>query len=128
MHIGEERQQHRSHASDDDDIGLEQIDDVAQPDRQQHDGLEQNLVGKSIASRIGLTNEFAGHGVQVAIGKLPQHGVSPGPLRELVLRLSDGRASRQGFLDAPRACRRRQGGRGNRCLMSTFAPAAPVRP
>src|ERR1700685_2764578 len=69
--FAEKRIQHRRHAATDNHyIRLQQINNVAQPQRQQFDGFLQNLFGQGITGNISLAHHFTGYGIDVSFGKI----------------------------------------------------------
>ena len=51
-------------------IRLQQIDNVAQPQRQQLNGLLQNFFGQRITINISMAHHFTGDGVDIPFGKI----------------------------------------------------------
>src|SRR5438270_4561936 len=60
----------RNPAPHHDDIRVENINDIAEPDRQEFGRLLENFTRKSIAGSIGLPDSFAGHGGHFPIGQI----------------------------------------------------------
>ncbi|HEY6301614.1 MAG TPA: hypothetical protein VIX14_00995 [Terriglobales bacterium] len=61
-------------ATDNDYVRLHQIDNIAQPQRQQFNGFLQSLFGQGITSGIGLSDHLAGYGINIPVGKIKKDG------------------------------------------------------
>src|SRR6202790_323739 len=67
--FGEERREHGGDAAaHNDDVGFEQVDDIAEPDGEETDDILQDLRGDGIAGGAGLADELAADAVEMAAG------------------------------------------------------------
>src|ERR1019366_2993188 len=73
--LAKKRLEHgRNTAAHNHDIRFQQVNDVAEPERQQFHRLLQDLAGGSISRRSGFADHFAGKAVKLSSGEIEKAG------------------------------------------------------